>query len=102
MYHILAKKHKMSFHKLFSNYGQEFGRKEDFHGIFPLKSSIASLKKTFRVKDLLSKPLDAFNQLHLKKNSIIFTKCSVENRSNSNIEIYDVRALKTRIETNNF
>ena len=80
MYHTLAKRHKMSLRKLFSKYGQEFEHKEDLHNIFPLKSSIASLKKT----------------------QLSFTKCSVENCSNSNIEIHHVRALKTRIEKNNF
>jgi group II intron reverse transcriptase/maturase len=98
MYHTLAKKHKMSLHKIFSNYGQEFERKEDLCGIFPLKSSVASLKKNFRVKDLLFKPFDALNQLYFKRTELFFTKCSVENCTSSNIEIHHVRALKTRFE----
>lgn len=67
MYHTLAKKHKMSLRELFINYGQEFERKDDLHTIFPLKSSIAGAKKTFLLKNLSYKPLDALNQLYLKK-----------------------------------
>jgi hypothetical protein len=58
------------------------------------------LKKAFLLKDLPSKPFDALNQLYLKKTQLSFTKCSVENCLNSNIEIHHVRALKTRIEKN--
>jgi group II intron reverse transcriptase/maturase len=101
MFHTLAKKHKMSLAQLFKKYGQEFECKKELHGIFPLKSSIASTKKTFLLKDLPSKPFDALNQLYLKKTQLSFTKCSVENCINTNIEIHHVRALKTRIEKNN-
>ena len=101
MYHTLAKKHKMSLRQLFINYGQEFERKDDLRSIFPLKSKIASTKKTFLIKDLTFKPFDALNQLYLKKTKLSFTKCSVENCTNNNIEIHHVRALKTRIEKNN-
>ena len=101
IYHTLAKKHKISLRKLFSKYGQEFELKEDLRNIFPLKSRIAALKKTFRVKDSPSKPFDALNQLYLEKTQLSFTKCSVENCSNSNIETHNTRALKIRIEKNN-
>jgi hypothetical protein len=101
MYHTLAKKHKMSLVQLFKKYGQEFEYKPDLQGSFPLKSSIASTKKNFLLKELLFKPFDALNQLYLKKTQLAFTKCSVENCTNSNIEIHHVRALKTRIDKNN-
>jgi group II intron reverse transcriptase/maturase len=101
MFHTLAKKHKMSFRQLFINYGQEFERKDDLRSIFPLKSKVASTKKSFLLKDLPSKPFDALNNFYLKKPELYFTKCSVENCINNNIEIHHVRALKTLIEKNN-
>jgi hypothetical protein len=64
MFHTLVKKHKMSLAQLFKKYGQEFECKKKLHGIFPLKSSIASTKKTFLLKDLPSKLFDALNQLY--------------------------------------
>ena len=67
MYHTLAKKHKTSLRKLFSDYGQEFEQKDDLQGIFPSKTIIASTKKAFLLKDLSTKPLNALNQLYLKK-----------------------------------
>ena len=99
MFHTLAKKHKMSLRELFSNYGQEFEQKNDLQGIFPLKATIASTKKAFLLKDISTKPLDALNQLYLKKTQLSFTKCSVENCTNSDIEIHHVRALKTQVES---
>lgn len=101
MYHTLAKKHKMSLRKLFSTYGQEFEHKSDLQDIFPSKSKIASTKKAFLLKDLPSRPFDALNRLYLKRTELSFTKCSVENCTNNNIEIHHVRALKSRIEKNN-
>ena len=101
MYHTLAKKHKMSLRKLFSIYGQEFDHKDKLQNIFPSKSEIASVKKAFHLKDSPSKPFDALNLLYLKRTELSFTKCSVENCTNSNIEIHHVRALKTRFELNN-
>jgi hypothetical protein len=99
IYHTLAKKHKMSLRELFNNYGQEFEQKDELQGIFPLKSDIASTKKAFLLKDIPTKPLDALNQLYLKKTQLSFTKCSVENCTNSDIEIHHVRALKTLVGT---
>jgi hypothetical protein len=101
MYHTLAKKHKMSLCKLFNIYGQEFEQKDNLQNIFPLNSEIASTKKAFRIKDSSSKPFDALNQLYLKRTELSFTKCSVENCTNNNIEIHHVRALKTRCKLNN-
>jgi len=101
MYHTLAKKHKMSLRKLFNAYGQEFEHKSDLQDIFPSKSKIASTKKAFLLKDLPSRPFDALNRLYLKRTELSFTKCSVENCMNNNIEIHHVRALKSRIEKNN-
>ena len=98
MYHTLAKKHKMSLRKLFSDYGQEFEQKDDLQGIFPSKAIIASTKKAFLLKELFTKPLDALNQLYLKKTKLSFTKCSVENCANSDIEIHHVRALRTQVD----
>ncbi len=101
MYHTLAKKHKMSLRKLFSIYGQEFEHKSDLQDIFPSKPKIASTKKAFLLKDLPSRPFDALNRLYLKRTELSFTKCSVENCMNNNIEIHNVRALKSRVEKNN-
>ena len=101
MYHTLAKKHKMSLAELFKKYGQEFEYKEDLHNIFPLKSSIASAKKTFLLKAAPSNPLDALNQLYLRKTQLSFSKCSVENCTSTDIEIHHTRALKTRTDNNN-
>lgn len=97
----LSKKHKISLRKLFSIYGQEFEHKDNLQNIFPSKSEIASTKKAFRLKDSPSKSFDPLNQLYLKRTELSFTKCSVENCTNSNIEIHHVRSLKTRFELNN-
>jgi hypothetical protein len=45
--------------------------------------------------------LDALNPLYLKKTQRSFTKCSVENCTNSDIEIHPVRKLETRVHENN-
>jgi hypothetical protein len=102
MYHTLAKKHKMSLRKLFSTYGQEFEHKNDLQGIFPLKSNIASTKKAFLLKKIPTKPLDALNQLYLIKTQLSFNKCSVENCTNTDIEMYHTRKLKTQVEKSSF
>jgi hypothetical protein len=59
------------------------------------------VQKKLSLKDLPSKPSDALNPALFKKTELSFTKCSVENCTNSNIEIHHVRALKTRVLENN-
>jgi hypothetical protein len=102
MYHTLAKKHKMSLRELFSIYGQEFEHKENLQNIFPFKiTKLQVQKKLFYSKIYLQNHLDALNPLYLKKTQLSFTKCSVENCTNSDIEIHHVRKLKTRVDENN-
>lgn len=97
MYHTLAKKHKMSFRELFSIQGQEFELKSDLQDIFPSKSKIASTKKVFLLKDLSFKPFNALNRFYLKKIQLSFSKCSVENCTNTDIEMHHIRALKREL-----
>ena len=50
MYNTLAKKHKISLRRLLFSYGQEFERKAELYNIFPLKSYVATIKKSFLLK----------------------------------------------------
>ena len=97
IYHTLAKKYKTSIHKLMKKYGDDFSLSEDLQNIFPSKSQIAGIKKTFLIKQSLSNPFDVLNKVYLKKTQLSFDKCSVEKCKNIDIEIHHVRKLETRI-----
>ena len=71
------------------------------HQLIRLNNRGIISKKAFLLKSPISKPFDALNQLYLKRTQLSFTKCSVENCTNSNIEIHHVCTLKVRIEKNN-